>query len=165
MAALLIHHLLAYGTVLDKLAHRLVIKHIALRHFKVKPSVQGAHGGIGRGPVRHYYTLVAPSAQLVQQPAVFGSMHSVHRIVAGHYGTHARLLYGLAEGREIDFVDSTLVGKRSRTVTVVLLIIEGKVLDGSDYPLLLNAAYVLDRGLGGKVGVFSVVLEVAAAKG
>ena len=92
-------------------------------------------------------------------------MHSVHRIVAGHNGAHARLLHGLAEGREINFVDSTLVGKRSRTVTVVLLIIEGKVLDGSDDPLLLNAAYVLDRGLGGKVRVFSVVLEVAAAKG
>ena len=92
-------------------------------------------------------------------------MHAVDGVVARHYGAYSGLLDGLAEGGEIDFVDSALIGVGTDSVAIELLLVEGEVLDGCHHALFLHAFDIVFGSLGCQVGVFAVVFEVAAAKG
>ena len=70
-------------------------------------------------------------------------MNAVQKIVAVNYGTHIRFLYGLAESRKINFMQSTLVYVRAGMMTAPFLIVGDKVLDGGNDSFRLHAQDIL----------------------
>ena len=117
------------------------IHETSFRHFKVKSGIGSAYGGIYGSPVRHQDTFEAPKiAQDINiQPFMLGSMNAVQEIVAVHHCTHIGFLYGLAESRKINLMQSTLVYVRTRMVAAPFLVVGGKVLDGGNHSFRLHA--------------------------
>ncbi len=114
-------------------------------HFEVKSGVSRSDSRIYGSPVRHQNTFEAPKiAQDINiQPFMFSGMNAVQKIVAVHYGTHIRFLYGLAESRKINFMQSTLVYVRAGMMTAPFLIVGDKVLDGGNDSFRLHAQDIL----------------------
>ena len=135
-------------------------------HFEVKSGVSCSDSGIYRSPVRHQNTFEAPKiAQDINiQPFVFSGMDTVQEIVAVHHSTHVRFLYSLAESREINLMQSTLVYVRTRMMAAPLLVVGGKVLDGRNDSFRLHAKNILLGCLTRQVRVFTEIFKVTAAQ-
>ena len=152
--------------VLDEGLHHLRLGREVLRHLKVQSAGKHAQRRVGRFPVGHDDAVEAPGAEiLLYKPGILCRVDFVHGVVASHDGSHIALLHRLAESREIDLVQSPLIGHGTDAVSLVLLVVEGKMLDGSHHPVLLDAPDVVESDLGGEIRILSVVLEITSAQG
>ena len=89
-------------------------------------------GGIRGAPVGHDKTTEAPFAaeHIRQQFLAVGRMRAVHQVVAGHQGFGSGLFHGKLKTLQIDFPQGPLGAVGVGVGAVILLIVEGKVLDG-----------------------------------
>ena len=137
------------------------------RHLQIESPVGGALGRIGGVPVGHEDSFEAPhpAQNIDRKLLVLGRMLAVDKVVTRHHGAHAGLLDRLAEGREINFMERTLVDIGTHLMTVPLLIVARKVFDRRHNSFGLHALDILHGGLRRQIGVLAEVLEVTAAQG
>ena len=164
--ALVVQVRLRHHAVFQKGLHRLLVGDIIAGHLEVHAALYEAHSAVGGGPVTHHDALEAPGTQiLLHQPGVFGRMHAVHQVVAGHHRRHIGLLHRLAEGGEIELVDGAFVGVGAGAVPVIFLVVQREVLDGGHHALLLDAVDIAGGRFPGQERILSEVFEITAAEG
>ncbi len=166
------HHLVVDGglfdrAILDRGQQSLGVHEARIGHFQVEAVVGSADGVVGGVPVGHENALETPLAleHLEVEKLVLGGMNAVDEVVGVHDGVDVALGDGGLEGRQVDLAHGALVGVGADVVAVVLLIIQGKVLDGGDDALGLDALDEWNHQDGVQIGVFREVLEVAAGHG
>ena len=115
-------------------------------------------------PVGHNDAGVAPLAPEDggQQVVVAGGPVTIDRIIAGHDGVGAALLNRDLEALQVNFTQSPLGNHSLHAVTVGLLIIAGKMLDGSGHIVFVHAPKLRRRHLAGQQRILGEVLEVSA---
>ena len=91
-------------------------------------------------------------------------MDTVYQIVTVHDGSYARLLHGLPERREIDFVEGALVHIGAHAMAGTLLVVGREMLDRGHDPFLLHAQDVLHGGFTSQVRILTKVFVIATAK-
>ena len=136
-------------------------------HFQIEAVVGRCHAVIGGIPVRHQNALEAPIAleHLEVEELVLGGVRAVDQVVGVHHRVHVALGDGGLKGRQVDFAHGALVHFHVHVVPVVLLVVQGIVLDGGDDALRLHALDIGNHQRGVQVGVFGEILEVAASHG
>ena len=133
-------------------------------HLEVEAVVGRADGVVGRVPVRHENALEAPFAleDLQVEELVLRGVDAVDQVVGVHHRVHMALGDGGLKGRQIDFAHGALVHVGAHVVAVVLLAVEGIVLDGGDDALGLDALNVGNHHGRVQKRIFGKILEVAA---
>ena len=92
-------------------------------------------------------------------------MHTIEEIITIHNSTYVSLLHCLAKGREIDFLQSSLINIRTGVMTTPLLIVATKMLDGCHHSPALNALYVLTGYLRSEIGILAEIFIITTAQG
>ena len=91
-------------------------------------------------------------------------MNTVEQIVAVHDGPDTGFLNGLAECREVNLIECTLVNVTARVVAVPLLIVGGKVLHCGDYTARLHTFYIFRCYFRSEIRILAHVLKVATTQ-
>ena len=166
MDALLIQLPFMYNSPIQEFAYHFVVQPISLRHLQIESALHASQRRIGRRPVRHDDTVKAPllPQHIRNQPAVFSRMNPVQRVVTGHHGSHTGFLHGILEHRKIQFAQRALVDHRIGSMTAVLLIVGGKVLDGSDDSVLLHSLDIAAGYRRSQHRILAVILKVSPAE-
>ena len=132
--------------------------------------VETVLGGLLRvvraAPVGDDHAVEGPVAfqNVVQQIPVVTAMLSLIFIIGAHDGPCTALLDSCLEGREVDFVQRTVVDRDIDAVAVRLLIIEREMLHADGNAVLLHLLDVGNDHPRGEVGILAHVLEIAAVE-
>ena len=111
MPALFIDGLFCHSTCLDGCFQDTRIHELPPGHFEIQAVVRRKDTGICGCPVRHEDTFESPliAEHVLDESLVFRHVYAVHQIVGRHHGSCFRDLYGLAECRKINLVQSSLI--------------------------------------------------------
>ncbi len=136
-------------------------------HFQVEAVVGRGHAVVGGVPVRHQHALEAPLAleHLEVEEFVLGGVRAVDQVVGVHDRVDVSFGDGGFEGGQVDFAHGALVGGHVDVVAVVLLVVEGVMLDGGDDTLRLDALDVGDHHARIEKWIFRQIFEVASGDG
>ena len=156
-----------HRAIFDRGQQSLGVHETRIGHFQIEAVVGRADGVISSVPVRHQNALESPLAleHLQVEKLVLCGVDAVDQVVRVHNRVHVPLGDGCLKGRQVDFAHGPLVHVGADVVPVVLLIVQGIMLDRGDNALGLNA---LDKGNHKgriQIGILGEVLEVAAGYG
>ena len=117
-------------------------------------------------PVGDDGALEAPLAleHLVQQVIVVAGVLAAELVVGAHHGEGPALAHARLERGQVDLAQRPLVDLHVDRAAVLLLVVEGVVLDAGDRLLGLHALHVADGHPAGEPGVLAEVVVVAAAE-
>ena len=119
-------------------------------------------------PVCHHDAVKAPltAKNIGAQLPVIGAVYAVDLIIGGHDSPGRALPDGDLKALHIDLPDGPLVQIGGNVVAVLLLTVDGKVLDGHIIPRsFLDSADHGGRQFAGKQGILAVVFIVPSAEG
>ena len=136
----------------------------AAGHLQIEAVVGRGHAVVGGVPVGHQNALEAPIAleHLQVEELVLRGVDAVDQVVGVHHRIHVALGDGGLKGGQIDLAHRPLVHLDVHVVPVVLLVVQGIVLDGGDDALRLHALDVGNDQRGVQEGILGEVFEVAA---
>ena len=134
-------------------------------HFQIQPSISGSHTRIYRCPVGHQDTFESPLlAQYINvQPAVFGGMHPVQRIIAIHDRPYSCFLHSFSERGKINFLQRAFIHIRAGMMSAPLLVIGCKMLHRSHDSLFLHSQDIFFSCFARQIRVFTKILIVSPA--
>ena len=135
-------------------------------HLEVGPRLDAGHPVHARAPVGDDEALEAPfvAEHLLLQPLVLRAILAVEAVVRVHDRPRLSLFDRDLVLSEIDFAQRALVGALVDDHAERLLRVDREVFERRADALGLNAVYECCGALARKIGVFGVVLEVAAAQ-
>ena len=132
-----------------------------------KPCLYAKRSVVDSSPVAHDQSFKAPfSAKgLADQPGILRGMDPVDHIVARHDRADSGFLDSPPESREVYLVHRALVDDGAGSMTVVLGIIQGEVLDRRHDAFSLHTLDILDSRFGSEERILSEVFEITAVVG
>lgn len=117
---------------------------VAARHLHVEPGGEGGDGAVGGEPVGHDPAVEAPvvAQDVAENWLVLAGEGPVHLVVRAHHGARSGG-YGRFEAAEFEFAQGLFGDPHVDGHAVLLLVVQGEVLDGGDEALALDAADLL----------------------
>ena len=135
-------------------------------HFHVESCLDAGVGGLCGKPVGHHKAAKAhflPQG-CFKESTVFAAIRAVDFVVGSHHGTSASI-DGCGECREVDFVQGAFIDEDIYPHPALFEVIRGKVFDGGDEAILLNAFDLCGDKGGGEEWIFPEGLEVTSGTG
>ena len=134
--------------------------------FHVKTVGDGLFGVVHTTPVGNYHTIVSPFSfqNIIQQIRIVAIVQAFIKVVRTHNGPRLTFLYGSLEGRQVDFVQGTVVYNDVGVMTVHFVIVQGKVLHTGGHTVLLHTLNVRYYHTCCQIGIFAHVLKITAVE-
>ena len=115
-------------------------------------------------PVGNHSTIEFPFTlqDIVQQILIGAHMLILIEVIRSHNGPRLALEHGGLEGRQIDFVERTVVDNHICCVAIHFLIVEGIMLHASSHAIALHPFHIGDHHLSCEIRVFTHILEISS---
>ncbi|CCZ47875.1 predicted protein [Bacteroides sp. CAG:661] len=112
--------------------------------LQVEPVGNGLLRVVRAAPVRNDHTVEAPLSfqDVLQEIFVVAAVLALVQVVRAHDGPCLALLHSGLEGRQIDFIQGTVVHHDIQCRAIDFLIVQRKVLDAGRHAVLLHALYI-----------------------
>ncbi len=124
------------------------------------------HSILATKPVSHHHPFKSPfvAQKCSLQLRILGGINTIHIVIGRHDGPGFRFFHCDFKTFQINLTQST--GRYLCIIchTVRLLVIDGKMLDGSSHTIALYTTYVCSCNLSTYQGVFRIILKIASAK-
>ena len=139
---------------------------LAGAHLEVEALQDGLAGVVGAAPVGDDAAREAPLAleHLVEQVVVVAGVLAAELVVGAHHRERPALAHSRLERRQVDLPQRPLVHLHVDRAAVLLLVVDGEVLDAGDRLLGLHALHVAHGHAAGEPRVLAEVVVVAAAQ-
>ena len=135
--------------------------------FQVQAVGDGLVRVVATAPVADDGAVKAPLTleDIVQQVLVVAAVLVFVKVIGTHDGPGTAFLHGRFEGRQVDFIEGTVVHDHIGRMAVDFVVVQGIVLDADGHFVALDSLDVVHGHPSGQVRVFPHILEITAAQG
>ena len=155
-----------HGTVLDGCDQLPCTVQTGSGHFQVGAGSDALHVIVGSAPVSYHHAVVFPVApeDIDQKVSALIGIGAVDLVVGSHDGLYAAFFDSDLELGQIELAQSPFIHHSVDCHTALLLGVDREVFCTGAYALALHAFDITRGDLACQIGVFGIILEIAAAE-